>query len=90
VTTSFPAKPVRLSAHATGYLTRRGFTAAEVEETIRTSPWLPARNGRLEAVKDFPYNAVWNGRHYATKRVRPVFVDEPVEIVVVTVYTYFF
>jgi uncharacterized protein YuzE len=32
----------------------------------------------------------YNGRHYATKQVRPVFVEEPNEIVVVTVYVYYF
>jgi hypothetical protein len=83
-------KPIRLSGHAAGYRSRRGFTEAEVEDTIRTSPWSPARSNRLEATKDFPFNAEWNGRRYATKRVRPVFVEEPDEIVVVTVYTYFF
>ena len=90
MTTPPHEKPIRLSGHAGGYRTRRGFTDAEVEATIRTSPWLPARNNRLEAIKDFPFDAEWNGRHYATKRVRPVFIEEPDEIVVVTVYTYFF
>lgn len=83
-------KPVRLSGHASGYLHRRGFTEAEVVETIRNSAWLPARSDRLEAAKDFLYDREWNGKHYATKRVRAVFVDEADEIVVVTVYTYFF
>jgi hypothetical protein len=27
--------------------------------------------------------------HYATKQVRPIFADEPTEIVVVTVYVYY-
>lgn len=84
------SKPIRLSMHAQGYLARRGFTEAEVEDTIRTSRWQSARSGRMEAYKDFPYNDLWNGTFYATKRVRPVFVEQPVEIVVVTVYTYFF
>ena len=83
-------KPIRLSAHARGYLRTRGFTAAEVEEAIRTSPWQPAELGRLECRKDFPYGRDWNGNVYATKQVRPVFVDEAAEIVVVTVYTYYF
>jgi hypothetical protein len=83
-------KPIRLSAHALGYLDRRGFTRTEVEETIRTAGWQPARGGRLEASKDFSHNTLWNGVFYATKRVRAIFVDEPAEIVVVTVYTYFF
>ena len=39
---------------------------------------------------DFPFESVWNGRRYATKRVRVIFVEEADEIVVVTVYTYFF
>ncbi|MGO9269362.1 MAG: hypothetical protein ACLQOO_03725 [Terriglobia bacterium] len=28
----------------------------------------------------------WNGKVYATKRVRPIFVEEAAEILVVTVY----
>ena len=83
-------KPIRLSAHALGYLRTRGFTAAEVEAAIRTSPWQPAELGRLECRKDFPYGRDWNGKSYAIKQVRPVFVDEAAEIVVVTVYTYYF
>jgi hypothetical protein len=79
-----------LSGHASGYRERRGFTEAEVEEAIRGGVWLPARSGRLEAVRDFPYDRSWNGRHYATKQVRAIFVVEAEEIVVVTVYTYFF
>ena len=78
-------KPIRLSAHACGYLRARGFTAAEVEAAIRTSPWQPAELGRLECRKDFPYGRDWNGKSYPTKQVRPVFVEEPAEIVVLTV-----
>ena len=33
--------------------------------------------------------ATWNNRYYAMKQVRPIFVDEPDEIVVVTVYVYY-
>jgi hypothetical protein len=83
-------KPIRLSNHARGYLVRRGFTEAEIHEAIRTSPWQPAQRGRQEVIKDFPYQALWNGTFYTTKRVRPIFVEETAEIVVVTVYTYFF
>jgi len=40
--------------------------------------------------QDFAWNAIWNRKHYATKRVRPIFVEEPDEIVVVTIYVYYF
>jgi len=83
-------KPIRLTAHALGYLTSRGFSVAEVEDAIRTGVWRLASQGRLETSKEFVYGQDWNGTVYATKRVRPVFVDNPTEIVVITVYTYFF
>ncbi len=84
------AKPIRFSKHALGYKVRRGFTVAEVEEAIRTCPWGHAELGRLDCRKNFPYKSNWNDRLYATKQVRPVFVEEAGEIVVVTVYTYYF
>jgi len=83
-------KPVRLSGHAQQQLRSRGTTEPEVIEAIRTEPWQPAELGKLECRKDFVYNAMWNQRHYETKQVRPVFVEEPGEIVVVTVYVYYF
>jgi len=57
---------------------------------IRTSPWQQAELGRLECRKDFPLRAEWNRRWYATRQVRPIFVEESGEIVVVTVYVYYF
>ncbi len=83
-------KPIRLTAHARGYLSSRGFTVAEVEEAIRTGEWGPGSQRRLETNKEFAYGRDWNGTVYATKRVRPVFVDNPTEIVVITVYSYFY
>jgi hypothetical protein len=83
-------KPIHLSSHAKSYMARRGFTEAEVEEVIRVCPWEPAELQRLQAHKDFAYGQEWNGKLYATKQVRPIFVEEEFAIVVVTVYTYFF
>ena len=72
-------KPIRLSAHAHSYTLKHGFTEAEVQDAIRSSPWEPAELGRE-----------WNGKVYQTKQVRPIFVEETDEILVVTVYTYYF
>ena len=63
---------------------------AEVEEAIRSSPWEPAELGRLQCRKNFPFGREWNSKVYATKQIRPIFVEEDSEIVVVTVYTYYF
>ena len=59
-------------------------------ETIRTSEWEAAELGRLQCARDFPYGRVWNGKFYNTTQVKPIFVDEVGEIVVVTVYSYYF
>jgi hypothetical protein len=83
-------KPIRLSSHARGYLARRGFTEAEVSDAIRSGHWRATHSGRWESSREFPYNSDWNGTFYARKRVRPIFAEEATEIVVVTVYTYFF
>jgi len=82
-------KPVRLSRHAAANLVARGASEEEVVAAISTAPWTAAERGRLECRRALPYGREWNGRLYATKEVRPIFVDEPGEIVVVTVYVYF-
>lgn len=83
-------KPVQLSGHAVQQLRFRGTTEPEIVDVILTSDWQPAENGRMECRKDYPFDSTWNGRHYATKQVRPIFVEEPDQIVVVTVYVYYF
>jgi hypothetical protein len=85
-----PNKSIRLSGHARDQLAFRGATEQEVIAAIQTESWGPAEAGRLECRKDFAWNAIWNRKHYATKRVRPIFVEEPDEIVVVTLYVYYF
>lgn len=85
-------KPIRLSKHALGYIPLRGFTVEEVEAAINSEPWHPASQGqgRLECRRNFAFGRDWNGKFYATKQVRPIFAERTNEIVVVTVYTYYF
>jgi hypothetical protein len=74
-------KPVRLSGHAKDQLASRGVTESEIIEAITNERWRAADRGRLECRKDFAFGKEWNGKMYAVKQVRPVFVDEPNEIV---------
>ena len=83
-------KPIRLSAHALSKIEKRGFTIEEVEDSIRTSSWEPAELGEKQCCKNLPFGREWNGKVYSTKQIRPIFVEEEKEVVVVTVYTYFF
>lgn len=61
-----------------------------MREAIHDGHWGNAEGGRRDSRKEFRFDGEWNGRHYATKQVRPVFVEDAGEIVVVTVYVYYF
>jgi hypothetical protein len=82
-------KPIRLSGHAIEQLSFRGTTEEEVIEAIRTAPWQQAELSRMECRKNFVFQDIWNKKYYKTKQVRPIFIEEEEEIVVITVYTYF-
>lgn len=82
-------KTIRLSGHAVDQLRFRGCTQEEIEMAISTEKWKEARGNRFECRKEFAFDNIWNGKKYARKQVRPIFVEEEKEIVVVTVYTYY-
>jgi hypothetical protein len=78
------ALPARLCAG----VSRVGFGVSPKRTFVQM--WGATELGRLDCRKDFPYGKEWNGKGYATKQVRPVFVEEGGQIVVITVYTYYF
>jgi hypothetical protein len=85
-------KSIRLSKHAQGYSSRRGFTLDEVINAIRNSTWKPVKLGVncFECSAEYPFNGDWNGKYYKTKRVCPIFEERDLEIIVITVYTYYY
>ncbi len=82
-------KPIRLSEHAKHQLEFRGATVEEIVKTIQESKWTPTKFNRFECKNEFLYNSVWNKKTYRKKQIRPIFVEEEREIVVITVYVYF-
>ena len=38
----------------------------------------------------FQYDAVWQGKFYALKKVAPIVAETELELVVITVYTFYF
>lgn len=81
-------KQVRLSAHAAGQCLERGATEEEVRYAIAQGVREPAKHGRWVFRHNFQYNSHWQGRVYAIKQA--VVVETDAEIVVVTVYTFYF
>jgi hypothetical protein len=83
-------KPIRLSAHAKIQRHIRGASEEEIIEAIKTEKWQKSELNKLECRKELSFNKTWNDKFYKTKQVRPIFVEEEKEIVVVTVYVYYF
>jgi len=84
-------KPIKFVPHAYFSMKKRGTTEKEITETIYNSQWKPAKHhDRWEAEREFPYNAVWNNKFYKCKKVNPVFKVEKEEILVITVYTFYY
>ena len=82
-------KPIRLSSHAQEQLVFRGCSEVEIKETIRASQWTTTELNRRDCRKNFIFEKTWNNKFYKTKQVRPVFVEEENEIVIITVYVYY-
>jgi hypothetical protein len=83
-------KPIRLTAHAVEECVERGTNETEIREAIEHGIREPAKRGRFMCRLNFQYAAPWQDKFYAIKQVAPVAVEEQNEIVVVTVYTFYF
>lgn len=83
-------KPIRLTLHAQEQAKLRGALFDEIETAIQRGQWEIVKKGRQMAKANFEFNDQWGERHHAIKQVAPVFVEEEAEIVVITVYTYYF
>jgi len=82
--------PVRFTQHALDSARKRGTNQTEAQSVIRNAPWRAAKHGRMEAEMEFPYAGRWNDRHYQSKKVNPVFIIENQEIIIITVYCFYY
>lgn len=83
-------KNIRLSEHALAQCFERGVSVEEVIETIRNGERESAKKNRFQCKQNFQYNDYWYDSFYPIKQVVPIFVEEEFEIVVITVYSYYF
>jgi hypothetical protein len=83
-------KRIRLSKHAQEQALERGTTQAEVEEAIRKGSREPATRGREMCRYNFVFNRKWQSKHYSIKQVTPIIKEESNEIIVITVYAFYF
>ncbi len=80
---------VTLHPHALARLAERGATEPEVAATVLEGEPFPAKFGRTGFRRNFAYNAVWRGRHYATKQVEAIAVRERGWLVITVLVKFF-
>ena len=83
-------KRITFSEHALERIEERGATRGEVEKAIREGEVAPAKKGRLAFRKNFSFESEWKGKYYAMKQVKPVVVEIDKELVIITVYVFYF
>jgi hypothetical protein len=83
-------KPIQFDGHTLSRMALRGANADEVMAAIRESKWEGARKKRLQCKKSFHYGKEWNGKTYNTKQVKVIFEELETEIIVDTVYVFYF
>ena len=67
---------MRIHPHARDRMQERGAADEEVESAIREGERFPVKFGRQGFRRNFPFNAEWQGRRYATKQLEVIAVYE--------------
>lgn len=81
---------ITLTKHAIEQCVERGTNESEINEAIARGIKEPAKRGRTLYRANLQFNGTWQGRSYRIKQVAPVIIEEGEEIVVITVYTFYF
>jgi len=81
---------VKFHQHAIDRIRERGATRSEVVETVETGEVFPAKYDRTGFRRNFSFNGLWQGKHYASKQVEAYAVQEGDDWTVITVITRYF
>jgi hypothetical protein len=81
---------IRLHPHAQARLIERGASEAEVIATVESGSTFPAQFGRIGFRRNFPFNAEWQGKIYATKKVEVIATKVGEDWLVITVIVKYF
>jgi hypothetical protein len=81
---------VELHPHGRARMVERGANEEEVIAAVQRGESSPAKFGRTAFRRNFPFDAEWRGRHYATKQVEAYAVHEGGRWLVITLIVRFF
>ena len=81
---------IKLHPHAKARIIERGATEEEVIATINEGERFAVKFGRSGFRRNFPYNSLWRGKHYANKQIEAIAVRESNDWLVITVIVRFY
>ena len=84
------AENVRLHPHALVRMGERGASVSEVLETVRRGERFPVKFDRQGFRRNFSLDAIWRGRHYLTKQIEAIAVEEDGGWLVISVIVKYF
>lgn len=82
-------KKIIFSEHSLLQCEERGATKEEVTKAIREGTREKAKKNRWMCKMNFQYNDKWGDKQYTIKQVAPI-VKENHDLIVITVYTFYF
>ena len=83
-------KPIRLTKHAQEQCIERGTNEQEIIEAIHRGTRQSVKQGRDKYRVIIQANTYWQGKFYHLKKVVPIVTENEQELIVITVYTYYF
>ena len=83
-------KPIRFTKNAQEQCSQRGTNEVETIQAIRTGTRRTIQSGRYRYQFTFQYNANWQDNFFAIKQVIPIVAETDSELIVMTVYTFYF
>ena len=83
-------RKVVYSKHALDQMVERGTCKEEVEEAIFKGEKIPAKKDRHTYRLNFQFDESWGEKWYHMKQVMPVVKEETNELIVITVYVFYF
>jgi hypothetical protein len=84
------AMAVKLHPHAVQRLEERGVLSEEVTETVTRGERFSAKFGRTGFRRNIAFNADWRGKHYSTKQVEVIAVEDEGDWIVITAIARYF
>ena len=81
---------VKMHPHAKARAKERGATEEEIVATVERGERFSVKFGRSGFRRNFPYNSLWRGKHYANKQIEAIAVRESEDWFVITVIVRFY